>query len=133
MFVRSLGKQPVFSAGDGSVLRELFNPAKEIELDLVGYSLAHATVPPGTVTLRHKLSASEVYYILAGHGEMRIGDEVRAVSAGDAIYIPPGRIQYIANAGNVDLAFLCIVDPAWIPECETVLESESHHEKNEQG
>jgi len=30
--------------------------------------------------------------------------------------------MYIENSGNTDLEFLCIVDPAWIPEIESVIE-----------
>jgi mannose-6-phosphate isomerase-like protein (cupin superfamily) len=62
-----------------------------------------------------------VYYILEGAGIMHIDDEEQEVSIGDTIYIPPHSKQYIHNVGNVDLKFLCIVDPAWKVEDETVL------------
>ena len=119
MFVRSLDDCAEFVAGDGCLLRELLHPDKA---DIaIRYSLAHAKVPPGGVTDPHRLAGSEVYYILAGQGKMSIDDESRPVGAGDAVYIPPGAVQYIENTGPIDLAFLCLVDPAWQPEDEEIL------------
>jgi mannose-6-phosphate isomerase-like protein (cupin superfamily) len=51
---------------------------------------------------------------------MHIDDEVQTVGAGDAIYIPPHARQYISNIGAEPLIFICIVDPAWRKEDETV-------------
>ncbi len=115
---------PAFTAGDASVLREILNPAKAEELVGVQYSLAHATVQSGSATLKHSLTSSEVYYILSGRGVMHVDVGQAEVGPGDAIYIPPGSVQFIENTGEKDLEFLCIVDPAWVPECETVLEEE---------
>jgi mannose-6-phosphate isomerase-like protein (cupin superfamily) len=119
MLVRSLTECSQFVAGDGSLLRELLHPDKtKVSLR---YSLAHATVPPGDTTKPHRLKASEVYYIIAGTGRMVIGDESRPVRPGDAVYIPPGATQYIENTSQVDLVFLCIVDPAWQSQDEEIL------------
>jgi len=118
MFVRDLKQCPEFIAGDGSVLRELLHPDKA---DLsIGYSLAHARVKPGKVTIAHRLKTSEVYYIIKGKGVMYIDGSFRPVAAGCAIYIPPGSRQYIKNTGRQNLLFLCIVDPAWREEDEKV-------------
>jgi mannose-6-phosphate isomerase-like protein (cupin superfamily) len=120
MFIRELSECRRFTAGDESTLAELLNPLKE---DLpIRYSLAHATVKPGRTTLKHKLTASEVYYILEGSGIMYIGGRRRRVSANQTVYIPPNQPQKIANTGNSDLIFLCIADPAWRAENEQVLE-----------
>jgi mannose-6-phosphate isomerase-like protein (cupin superfamily) len=121
MFVRDLRKRKTFIAGDHTLLRELFNPVKdEIE---VTYSLGHATVKPHQTTLNHKLATSEVYYILQGQATMHLDNETKQVRAGQAIYIPPGSEQKITNSGNEDLLFLCIVEPAWRPEDEQILET----------
>jgi len=120
MFIRGLHDSPEFIAGDGTALREILHPAKA---DLaIRYSLAHAVLRPGGVSLRHRLTSSEVYCILEGEGTMHIDGEARPVRAGDTVYIPPGAVQNIENAGAGDLRFLCIVDPAWRPEAEDVLE-----------
>ena len=119
MFVRSLNSCEEFVAGDATRLRELFNPLKD-PLNL-RYSLAHATVAAGDITKPHSLKTSEVYYILSGNGVMHINDEQRAVRAGDAVYIPPNAVQYIHNPSPDSLVFICIVDPAWRPEDETII------------
>jgi mannose-6-phosphate isomerase-like protein (cupin superfamily) len=119
MFIRDLRDCNEFIAGDDTVLRELLHPDKT-DLKL-GYSLAHATVKPGRMSFPHRLRASEVYYILEGHGLMHIGDETADVRAGQAVYIPPGMVQFIENNGPSALKFLCIVDPAWRQEDEEVL------------
>lgn len=118
MFVRSLKECPEFIAGDDSILRELLHPDKA-GLNL-RYSLAHAVVRPGVTTRLHRLSTSEVYYILEGEGVMHIDGERSAVGPGDAVYIPPGAKQQIRNPGSRDLVFICIVDPAWRREDEEV-------------
>jgi mannose-6-phosphate isomerase-like protein (cupin superfamily) len=120
MLIKDLRECESITAGDGSRLRELFNPLQE---DLaVRYSLAEARVRPGESTRAHRLETCEVYYILAGAGEMRIEDETAEVHPGQAVYIPPGMVQSIRSTGREDLVFLCIVDPAWRPGDEQILE-----------
>lgn len=120
MFIKDLSKCQEFIAGDRSILRELLNPLKE---DLaVRYSLAHARVKPGGATLAHRLKGAEVYYIVEGTGLIWVDEEKEEVSPGQAIYIPPNAVQRIRNIGEVDLVFLCIVDPAWRPEDEELVE-----------
>jgi mannose-6-phosphate isomerase-like protein (cupin superfamily) len=120
VLVKDLAKVRAFEAGDGSELRELLHPERDPAA--LGYSLAHAVVRPGRATIPHTLSRTEVYYIVDGRGLMHAGDEVQPVRAGHAVHIPPGTTQWIENTGNVGLAFLCIVDPPWVPACEVVHE-----------
>jgi len=101
-------------------LRELLHPEKEALK--IRYSLAHAKVKPGQKTKPHRLSVSEVYYIIAGQGRMHIDEESLEVVPQCAIYITPQSIQYVENTGDCDLEFLCIVDPAWRREHEQVLD-----------
>lgn len=120
MLIRKLKSCPKIVAGDGTALRELLHPGREY--DFTGrYSLAHAQLPPGAASKRHRLKTSEVYYILSGHGQMHIDGETAAVEAGDAIDIPPNSEQRIVNTSDEPLEFLCIVDPAWQPEDEAIL------------
>ncbi|HLO86357.1 MAG TPA: cupin domain-containing protein [Nostocaceae cyanobacterium] len=121
MLVRKLNNCEEFTAGDGTLLRELLHPDKQpLELR---YSLAHATVLVGQTSIPHSLTTSEVYYIIQGVGEMHIDNEVMQVEPGDAVYIPPNAKQYIHNCGQEPLIFICIVDPAWRKEDETVYQS----------
>jgi mannose-6-phosphate isomerase-like protein (cupin superfamily) len=119
MLVKKLSEIESFVAGDGSILREIIHPDKHAVK--VGYSLAWAAVKKETYphTLRH----GEVYHIIKGRGRMHINNEVREVIATDTVYIPPGAIQFIENTGATELEFLCIVDPAWQPEIESVTKS----------
>lgn len=108
-----------FTAGDGTRLRELLHPDRQAAA--IRYSLAHAILAPGEASTAHRLISSEVYYIISGRGQMAIDAEQCAVAPGAAVYIPPGAVQHIKNIGDGPLEFLCIVDPAWQPEDETVL------------
>jgi mannose-6-phosphate isomerase-like protein (cupin superfamily) len=120
MLIRKLNDCEEFIAGDRTILRELFHPDKQ-PVNL-GYSLAHAIVSVGDTSQPHSLTTSEVYYILSGVGEMDINNETQMVEVGDAIYIPPDAKQFITNTGSEPLIFICIVDPAWRKEDETVYE-----------
>lgn len=120
MLIRHLNDCEEFVAGDGTLLRELLHPDKQ-RLTL-RYSLAHAIVPIGQTSTPHSLTTSEVYYILSGQGEMHIDNDSQIVNPGDAIYIPPNAKQFIRNSGDSPLIFVCIVDPAWRKEDETVYE-----------
>ncbi|MBD3366813.1 MAG: cupin domain-containing protein [Candidatus Eisenbacteria bacterium] len=118
MFVKDVQDAQEFVAGDDSLLREILHPEHD-PVDL-SYSLAHAAVRPGESTRPHRLTSSEVYYIVRGAGTMHIGDEQAPIHAGQAVYIPPGATQWVENTERIDLEFLCIVDPAWQPEQEAV-------------
>ena len=123
MFIQKLQSCPEFIAGDNTILRELLHPDKQ-PLAL-RYSLAHAIVPVGETSTPHSLSTSEVYYILTGNGEMFIDEESQPVEPGDVIYISPNAKQSIRNTGREPLSFICIVDPAWRKEDETVYSNEA--------
>jgi mannose-6-phosphate isomerase-like protein (cupin superfamily) len=120
MFIKDLKECEEIIAGDNTILKELLNPLKD--KIITNYSLAHAKVKPGEITFAHRLKSSEVYYVLEGEGEMYIDNERERVSAGQAIYIPPNSVQRIKNTGMSDLVFLCIVDPAWKPEDEELIQ-----------
>ena len=119
MYIKYLKDCEKFIAGDGSILRELLHAEKgDFKFR---YSLAHAIVKPKEVTKPHKLSTTEVYYLLEGKGVMHINEESKEVFPKCAIYIPPDSTQYIENTGDSDLVFLCIVDPAWQNNDENII------------
>lgn len=119
VIIREIEKGAYFTAPDRSTICELLHPARDGRLQM-GYSIAHAVVPAGQVTLPHRISGScEVYYILEGEGLIRVDGETAGVNPGQAVYIPPGALQMIENTGSVDLSFLCIVDPMWRVEDES--------------
>ena len=123
MLIRRLQDREPINALDNTTIREIFNPKHESQPMALNYSLAHATVKPSEKSLPHKFfEASEVYYILKGKGLMHIDDETTEVVPGDTIYIPPQAVQWIENIGSGDLEFLCMVDPAWQPNAEELVQ-----------
>jgi mannose-6-phosphate isomerase-like protein (cupin superfamily) len=111
MDVHNIGRVPAFTTKDGSEIRELLAHRNSC---IRAQSLAEARVPVGASTAAHyHPRAEEIYYILAGEGRMRIGDDVRHVGVGDAIAIPPGLVHQITNTGRETLLFLCCCAPAY--------------------
>lgn len=113
-----------FFTKDGSIIREILAPNNAPQT-IRNQSLAEATLPPGAATTPHyHPRTEEIYYVLAGRGEMRIGGETQSVGPGDAVAIAPGAPHQIANTaappGGEDLVFLCCCAPAYSHE-DTVL------------
>jgi mannose-6-phosphate isomerase-like protein (cupin superfamily) len=122
MIVKKLKDLKEIVALDDTIIREMLNPKHDTSPLHLGYSLAHATLPPRKTSLPHRFkTASEVYYILRGEGIMHIDDETENVGPGDTIYIPPKAVQFIENIGEADLEFLCIVYPEWQPDAEELV------------
>jgi mannose-6-phosphate isomerase-like protein (cupin superfamily) len=52
-------------------------------------SFEHVRVPPGTSIGEHVHSRTEeIYFVIKGRGEMRVGGEVREVGSGDLVLTP---------------------------------------------
>jgi mannose-6-phosphate isomerase-like protein (cupin superfamily) len=120
MLTKDIAQLDPVPVADYSRLRELLHPDRDA-VD-IRYSLAHAVIHGGKASLRHRLATVEVYYFLAGTGVMHVSDEVATVRAGTTVVVPAGAEQWVENAEDHDLEFLCIVDPAWQEEDEEVLE-----------
>lgn len=111
MDVQSIDRVPVFTTKDGSEIRELLAHRNSC---IRNQTLAEARLPVGgSTTPHHHVKTEEIYYILEGQGLVRLGDDVREVTAGDAIAIPPGAVHQIANTGSDVLKFLCCCAPGY--------------------
>ncbi|MFX1560035.1 MAG: cupin domain-containing protein [Promethearchaeota archaeon] len=122
MIVKRLKDLKEIVALDDTIIREILNPKHDTIPLHLGYSLAHATLPPKKTSLPHRFkTASEVYYILKGEGVMHIDEETERVHPGDTIYIPPQTVQFIENIGKTNLEFLCTVYPEWEPDAEELV------------
>jgi mannose-6-phosphate isomerase-like protein (cupin superfamily) len=111
MDVINIADVEAFTTKDGSEIRELL---AERNSCIRNQSLAEARLPVGCRTTRHyHPRTEEIYYILAGHGSMWIGDESREVGPGDAIAIAPGAPHQIENTGTAVLKFLCCCAPGY--------------------
>ena len=122
MSIRKLDDCKVITALDGTILRELLNPLHDGPKLKLGYSIAHALIKPGSASYPHRLTrASEVYYFLHGEGIMYVDEKRFEVSAGSLVYVPPDATQFLENTSEIDLTFLCIVDPYWRPQDEELV------------
>ncbi len=118
MHVSHIEAAEAFVTLDGSTIREL---AGRVSLPSRMQSLAEATVPLGGATAEHYHRLSEeLYFLTAGSGRLRIGDEERDVVAGDCAVIPPGAIHKLTNTGDVELRLLCCCAPPYSHD-DTVL------------
>jgi mannose-6-phosphate isomerase-like protein (cupin superfamily) len=108
---------------DGSTIREWAGPGYAAEAS--GLSLAVATVAPGGVTIEHLHRRSEeLYLVTVGSGLLRVGDEERAVKAGDCVAIAPGTPHRLRNDGAVDLVVVCACSPPYSHEDTVLLEDD---------
>ena len=55
--------------------------------------------------------AAEIYYVAAGQGILRLGDEEHAVRQGMTVYIPMGVEHQTRNTGDVDLCYFWVFAP----------------------
>lgn len=106
---------------EGCFITELHNRD-----DDAAASVARARVPVGVTTRWHVLAGIvERYLIESGEGEVWVGDALpRPVRAGDTVVIAPGQRQRIRNVGNVDLVFLALCTPRFVPEAYTDVDDE---------
>lgn len=111
MEIKNLSEVPAFTTKDGSEIRELLSYRNS---SIRNQSLAEARVPVGGATLEHyHAKAEEIYFIVAGVGQMRIEGELRPVMPGDAIAIPPGKRHKLWNTGTEPLRLLCCCAPPY--------------------
>ncbi len=98
---------------EGCFVTELSNSSNDEEL-----SVARIRVPPGGQTRWHRLIGTiERYVILAGQGEVELGDQpATQVTTHDVVIIPPDCPQRIRNTGDQDLEFLALCTPRFRPE-----------------
>ena len=122
LHIQNIDRVPAFITKDGSEIRELLAHRNSC---ICNQTLAEARLPPSGETTPHRhLKTEEIYYILAGQGLMKIGEETCPVGPGDAIAIPPGELHKITNTGQEKLKFLCCCAPGYEHE-DTVLEQDS--------
>ena len=111
MHIKNLDHVPSFITKDGSEIRELLAHRNS---SIRNQSLAEARLPAGASTQEHyHPKTEEIYYITHGTGRIRIEGELREVSPGDAIAIPPGQKHKIWNTGSETLRLLCCCAPSY--------------------
>lgn len=112
-----------FRTRDGSLVTELIHPSNS---GATRQSVAEAIVEPGGETSAHLHPlAEEIYVFTSGAGEMRLGEEVFAIGAGDSVVIPPGTPHKLWNRGEVPLVLLCVCAPAYSHEDTVLVDDEA--------
>ncbi len=120
MSVRKNSEIKSIQGDEGTKIKQYFNPHNT--LNGINYSIAQFTLGPGKKSKLHKMSSSEIYYILEGSGDLKIDEDTHHIEKDDSAYVPPNSKQFIENTGSINLKFLCIVEPAWKAEDEILLE-----------
>ncbi|MCW8826385.1 MAG: cupin domain-containing protein [Gammaproteobacteria bacterium] len=120
-FIQDNGEQTEYFFKEGCHITELLNSPENPEI-----SVARARVEPGQTTRWHRLTdIAEHYLIVEGRGLAEVGEKsVYEVSAEDVVVIPAGVRQRITNTGEVDLLFLAICTPRFVPEAYHDIEAE---------
>ncbi len=70
---------------------------REFELGVDGFSPKHVHDWP------------HINYIIAGNGELQVGDKVYGIESGGYAYVPSGELHQFRNIGKDRLKFICIV------------------------
>lgn len=123
MIVVNRQRASIINTPHGSEIRPLVDRTTS---SIERCSLAEETLPAGaSVGRHHHLETEEIYYILQGSGQMTVGDEVRTVGAGDAIFIPRGHTHTLENTGPAPMTILLVCGPAY--------SYEDHHTEADDG
>lgn len=103
------GAPPGYGGATGEI-------AQRIGARKLGYNLT--VVPPGQRAWpfhNHRVN-EEMFYVIAGDGELRIGAARHPIRAGDVIACPPGgpeTAHQIVNTGSVELRYLGVGTCEW--------------------
>jgi mannose-6-phosphate isomerase-like protein (cupin superfamily) len=72
-----------------------------------GFAIKEITVEPGEVlSLQSHEHRAEHWLILAGEGEVTVGDTVATRGPGDTAFIPVGALHRVASTGDRPLRFI---------------------------
>jgi quercetin dioxygenase-like cupin family protein len=77
-------------------------------------TLGVVEVDPGARTPLHRHRCEEVYYVLAGRGEVEIGGRRERITAGDAVHIPDGQAHRIFNGSRTRLRYVVVAGPMFV-------------------
>jgi uncharacterized cupin superfamily protein len=107
-------RPPAFSATGDAAQRfdaRMGMVGPQIGARLLGYNIT--AVPPGkrAFPLHNHMVNEEMFFILEGSGELRLGDATHPVRTGDIIACPPGgpeTAHQLINTGDTELRYLAV-------------------------
>jgi len=88
---------------EGTIIKQIFHPHNT--LNGINYSLAQFTLESGKKSKKHKLTSSEIYYVLEGSAILKINEDEYSLEKNDSVYVPPNSEQFIKNIGTENLVF----------------------------
>lgn len=104
--VKQLEQQPAteIPAGEKTSMQMLLSPE-----EAPNFAMRCFTIEPGGFMPLHTNSVEHEQYVLQGRAEVRFGQEVRTVQAGDVVFIPAGLPHSYRTLDNEPFRFLCLV------------------------
>lgn len=125
--------------GDLATMDGRTYPARRLTKNLVGgaspvqcehFCMGFATLEPnGGQVPWHNQESEEVYFVIAGQGEMCLGEERRELGSGQIVQIPAGVYHQLTNVGDTPLQLIYVYGPAgdvahWLQELSGTLPKE---------
>ncbi|MFA9415288.1 cupin domain-containing protein [Natrinema sp. HArc-T2] len=101
---------PALTRNDGLVSHILNSRHDDPETEL---TITWVDIDPGARQVLHEHDPEQAYVILAGTGIMTVGDEERAVEAGDLVHIPANTEHGLENTGDRTLEYVSAATPAF--------------------
>ena len=100
-----------FNARDGAVVYELDSHEERIQN---GVAFAYGTLSPKRKALKHFHRISdEIYYIISGKGNIKLGDSIYSVKKGSVVYVPVNILHGLENVAEEELEVLCLSIPPY--------------------
>jgi mannose-6-phosphate isomerase-like protein (cupin superfamily) len=110
------------NVADLSIIPGRRYPARRWTRNLVGgaspvqcenFCLGYVVLEPGGGQVPwHNQEQEEVYFIVSGAGEMCLGTERQAVTAGQCVHITPGVFHQLTNTGSEPMTMIYCYGPA---------------------
>lgn len=101
--VKETSRIPYFSQGNAGEVKTI--------VDALGVTMTKGFMDPGQGLGMHKHPNEQMGYVLAGEGELTVGDVTYTVKAGDTYYIPSNELHAWANRGIERFYYLDIFSP----------------------
>jgi mannose-6-phosphate isomerase-like protein (cupin superfamily) len=74
-------------------------------------------VDPGSSSNMHAHDdMEEIFYVISGHGKIRVGDEEEPIEPGSCIYMPLNTPHQLINTSDETLKVLATTSPPFIPD-----------------